>query len=96
MVSGVAADPRAALPDAQTLRARMAAATGVANLNFSETIVETNDAGQVISTHYRRGEDELTTAARGPIQTSYGTQRGVDWHQNANGITVPDLPDPNL
>jgi predicted aspartyl protease len=96
MVSGVAAAPDALVPDAQTLRARMAEAAGAPNLNFSETIVGTGNEGQVISTHYRRGEDELTAVTRGAIRTSYGTERGADWHQNANGITVPDLPDPGF
>ena len=38
-LSGVAATPDAMLPDAQTLRARMAAATGAANDNSRETVV---------------------------------------------------------
>lgn len=96
MVSGVAAAPDAMVPDVQTLRAGMAAAAGAPNLNFSETIVGTDTDGQVISTHYHRGKDDLIAVTRGQIRTSYGTERGVDWHQNANGITVPDLPDPGF
>ncbi len=93
MVSGAAAAPDAALPDAQTLRARMAAAAGEPNLNYRETIVGNGNDGRVIRTHYRRAHDELTRVTRGPIHFSYGTERGVDWHQNANGITVLDRPE---
>jgi len=96
MVSGVAAAPEATAPDAPTLRARMDAAAGPPNGNYRETIVEQGNGSAAVSTHYRRGEDELITVARGPIHSSYGSQRGVDWHQNSNGITVPDLPDPGL
>jgi predicted aspartyl protease len=74
----------------------MDAAAGPPNSNYRETIVGTGNDGPAVSTHYRRGEDELITVTRGPIHTSYGIQRGVDWHQNANGITVPDLPDPGF
>jgi predicted aspartyl protease len=94
MVSGVAAAPDAAVLDAQTLRARMAAAEGAPNLNYSETVVGTTSDGSIISTHNHRADDDRITETRGPIRTSYGTYRGTDWHQNANGITVTDLPDP--
>jgi predicted aspartyl protease len=94
--SGVAAAPDATVPDAATLRARMAAATGVPNVNYRETIVAQNGDGRIVSTHYHRAQADRVSVTRGAIHTGYGTDRGIDWHQNANGITVPDLPDPGF
>lgn len=64
------------------------------NGNYRETIVGTGGAGTSITLHYQRGADARFTVTRGPIRTSYGTYRGADWHQDANGITVTDAPDP--
>ena len=72
----------------------MAAAAGSPNRNFTETIVGTDEHAQAISTHYHNDEADATNVMRGAIRTSYGTDRGGDWHQNANGITVPDLREP--
>lgn len=96
MVSGTMAAPDTLPPDAQALRARMAAASGPPNTNYRETIVGSGDGGPTITVRFHRGDDEYVSVARGPIHTSYGTHRGTDWHQSANGITVPDVPDPGL
>lgn len=96
MASGAAAAPDTVLPDAQTLWARMAAASGPPNGNYRETIVGAGDGGLTVTSRFRRGEDELVTLTHGPIHTRYGTHQGTDWHQTANGITVPDVRDPGL
>ena len=94
IVSGMPAAPDSVLPDAQALQAQMDVAMGPPSGNYRETIVGTGDEGVTVSSRYRRGDDELVTRTRGPIRTSYGTYRGTDWHQDANGISVADEPDP--
>ena len=90
MVYGALTGSDAALPDAQTLRARMSAASGSPNGNYRETIVASGAGGSTLTTRVHRGADELVRFTRGPVRTSYGTYRGSDWHQTANGLVVPD------
>jgi len=43
----------------------------------------------------RRGSDSLSSMVLGPFRSERGTDRGQHWHQNDNGETVLDRPDPS-
>jgi len=43
----------------------------------------------------RRGEDMETEQSLGPFKTARGTFHGQRWHQNENGETVLDRPEPS-
>ncbi len=43
----------------------------------------------------RRGSDSLSSMVLGPFRSQRGTDRGQHWHQNDNGETVLDRPDPS-
>jgi hypothetical protein len=81
------------VPDATTLRARMAAAIGPANENYRDTVIEHDADGDVLITHAQRGANWLETKG-GTYRTTSGTFNGMDWHQDLNGITYADVPDP--
>jgi len=43
----------------------------------------------------RRGSDNVSSMALGPFRSERGSDRGQRWHQNDNGETVLDRPDPS-
>jgi predicted aspartyl protease len=43
----------------------------------------------------RRGDDVEIDTTAGPFRTSHGTWHGQRWHQNENGETVLDRPEPS-
>ncbi len=47
-------------------------------------------------TTVRDGADYLETAREGPFVTAEGSFHGQAWHQNTNGETILDQPDPGL
>lgn len=84
------------VPDLKTLRAAIAAARGAAPDNYADTITATSRDGSVETFHvYKFGPNSRTTADAGPIHVESGRSGGEDWHQNDNGITVADEPDPS-
>lgn len=97
LLAGGGAVGRAAddgVPDAATLQARMAAAIGPDNDNYRETVVGTNASGDIVITDAKRGADSLTTETSGNVRTTSGVFAGNVWHQNENGVTYADTPDP--
>jgi predicted aspartyl protease len=46
-------------------------------------------------TMLRRGDDTLTETSLGPFHTERGVSHGERWHQNENGETVLDRPEPS-
>jgi predicted aspartyl protease len=43
----------------------------------------------------RRGADSVTTSTLGPFRTAHGVVRGEKWHQNENGETILERPEPS-
>ena len=43
----------------------------------------------------RHGNDVASSTALGPFHTARGISRGVRWHQNENGETILDRPEPS-
>ncbi|GAC1568106.1 MAG: hypothetical protein NVS2B3_09930 [Vulcanimicrobiaceae bacterium] len=43
----------------------------------------------------RRGPDLATVTTMGPFRTARGTSHGQRWHQNENGETILDRPEPS-
>jgi predicted aspartyl protease len=84
------------VPDAATIEARMAEATGPVDANYRDIISGTGTDGQTLLSEYVRGKDNLYAFSHGPLHTAYGSLHGNDWTQDANGITYADDPDPGL
>jgi predicted aspartyl protease len=43
----------------------------------------------------RRGADMVSVTTLGPFRTAHGVSRGQRWHQNENGETILDRPEPS-
>lgn len=84
----------ASVPDALTLRARIAAAEG--QKPDRERLVETYTFGGVAgkTVVIRHGANVRSDDVYGPLRTATGTYDNLKWHQNANGETVLEQPDP--
>jgi hypothetical protein len=80
------------LPDAATIRERSAAAVGAEPKNYVDVI---DEPGGTYTT-YRRGDDLRVVDDQGDIKSQYGTYKGDSWHQDENGHTVIDEPDPGF
>ena len=82
------------LPDAAALRALVAAAEGPTP--ESERLVETYNVGGLIgrTVVVRHSANERSDDVYGALRTSAGIYNGLRWHQNANGETVLEQPDP--
>ena len=91
--SMAAAAPPAA-PDALAIRARLASAEGTEP--DRERLVETYTLGGLAgkSVIIRHGADVRSDDVYGPLATAAGAHDGLKWHQNANGETVLEQPDP--
>ena len=73
-------------------RAKQAAAKPAA---WRETIVSTSTDGLTTTTrHVNKGDDWRDAIDRGPFHTEQGEVKGEVWHQNDNGQTVANEPDP--
>jgi len=89
------ADP--AIPDSATIRAKVAAASGPlpnAWHEVDETV--SSDGTTTIEHDYVRGDDWRYAYTDGPYRSQDGSFKGQRWHQNENGQTVLDQPDPGL
>lgn len=84
----------ASVPDPQTLRTRLAAAEG--SQPERERLVETYTFGGVAgkTVVMRHGANVRSDDVYGPLTTAAGTYDALKWHQNANGETVLEQPDP--
>ena len=63
----------------------------------TEVVVETIATEGLTGTQrlVRSGDDRVETTTLGPFTTLRGSRGGVAWHQDENGITVLDEPDPS-
>jgi clan AA aspartic protease (TIGR02281 family) len=62
---------------------------------WRETIVTTSTDGLTTTVrHLHKGDDWRDIVERGPFHTEEGEVKGDAWHQNDNGQTVADQPDP--
>jgi len=86
----------AGVPDLKTLRANIDAARGPVPDNYRETLTITAEDGSTETFHtYKFGKSLRTRVDSGPVHWEFGTADGEDWHQDENGITVVDEPDPD-
>lgn len=99
LIAGVAAagpSGATALPDVATVRERIRAAGGVKS-EMERTVVSFSAFGlHGKRTTVRIGKDFRDTINDGPFLTGRGMLHGQRWHQNANGQTVIDQPDPGV
>lgn len=94
LLSASAARADEALPDLATVRAKMKAANA-RPAAWSETIVSSSTDGLTTTVrHLHSGDDWRDIVERGPFHTEQGEVKGEAWHQNDNGQTVADEPDP--
>lgn len=83
------------VPDLATVRARIEAAEGQAPDNYRETVTwKLADGSLAKEQTFRLGADRRVVTDIGGIQTEAGKFKGDRWHQNRNGLTVIDEPDP--
>ena len=62
--------------------------------NYREKIVGAGTLGETHETTLRRGDDRRYTFDRGLVHYESGTYKGERWHQNVNGLTIVDEPEP--
>jgi clan AA aspartic protease (TIGR02281 family) len=90
--AGVRADE--ALPDAATIRQKVTAAAAVPRAYRRTTVTTSSNGATITSRYIRRGEDWREIVERGPFRTESGSVKDELWHQNDNGQTILDEPDP--
>jgi predicted aspartyl protease len=92
--SATAARADESLPDLATVRAKVKKANAKPAA-WRETIVSTSTDGLTTTVrHLHKGDDWRDIIERGPFHTEEGEVKGDAWHQNDNGQTVADQPDP--
>lgn len=82
------------LPDSATIRAKIAAAAGPTPDAFRETYETSSDGTTMVDEYRRLGANYRDVVQAGPFHTERGVAKGQAWHQNDNGQTVLDQPDP--
>src|ERR1700690_1588674 len=83
-----------AQPDLATVQARVKQASAKP-ADWRETIVSTSTDGLTTTVrHLHKGDDWRDIVEQGPFHTEEGEVKGDAWHQNDNGQTVADEPDP--
>jgi clan AA aspartic protease (TIGR02281 family) len=83
-----------ALPDAATIHAKVVTAAAVPSAYRRTTVTTASNGATIIRQLIRRGEDWREIVEHGPFRTESGRFKGRLWHQNDNGQTVHDEPDP--
>lgn len=94
---GAAPPDGSSVPDSATIRDKVAAVAGPVPNTWHE-IDETvsSDGTTTVEHDYVRGDDFRYVFGDGPYHSEYGLSKGQHWHQNENGQTVLDQPDPGL
>jgi predicted aspartyl protease len=83
-------------PDAAAIREHVRTAAAVPDA-YRRTTVMTSSDGTTTTTRYaERGDEWREIVERGPFHTEYGKTKKTEWHQNENGQTVIDEPDPGV
>ncbi len=93
-VSARAAD--GALPDAATIRARVTAAAALPTAFRETTVTVTSNGTTTTRRRIERGNDWREIVEQGPFHTESGQTKDDAWHQNDNGQTVIDEPEPGV
>lgn len=83
-----------ALPTLDAIRAKVRAATALPSAYKETYVIVSSDGSTNTTTSVVRGDDERQATDVGPFHTESGTFKDQDWHQNDNGQTVIDQPDP--
>ncbi len=93
--AGSPASPPVRAETAAAFVARVKAETDAARPK-SEVVDSKIDSAGLSGTQHdvRRGEDYVETSVLGPFTTMRGSVGGKNWHQNENGITVLEEPEP--
>jgi hypothetical protein len=82
------------LPTLEDLRAKIAAAAGTVPDPRFEQVRSTAFGVAGTQTTFHAGEDFRETDVSGPLVSAHGRYHHQAWHQNANGQTVLEQPDP--
>lgn len=82
------------IPDSATLEARMDQARGPVPNAYRQVITYRGTSSSGTQTTFVRGNDEREIDNDGTFTTQSGTYKGDAWHQNENGHTVIEQPDP--
>ena len=86
-----------AVPDSATIRENVSHAGGpIPNAWREQTITTYSDGETSTTTRLQRGRDFKEIVQTGPFRTERGALRNETWHQNDNGQTIIDQPDPGL
>ena len=92
--AGATAGAAPDLPSPDALRALVAAASGARPVSYEERLRFTTSGAAGTETLLRAGDDFREIDDSGPLHRERGRYHGQDWHQNANGQTVLEQPDP--
>ncbi len=82
------------IPDAASIRAHVRAAEGTPPASLTRVVTYVAGGLGGHRTIYRKGQDVREIDEAGPFVVQSGKFRGQAWHQNANGETVLEQPDP--
>ncbi|MDB5073708.1 MAG: hypothetical protein JWM87_4819 [Candidatus Eremiobacteraeota bacterium] len=97
LLLGLALPARAddAVPDSTTIRDKVRAAAGTLPNAWRETATLKTSNGTITTTrHLQRGADFREITETAPFHSERGSLKGQGWHQNDNGQTVLEQPDP--
>ena len=93
----MAAQPQEAPPDAAAIRERVRVAAGVLPADWRQTTVTTSsNATMTTVRRLQRGASWREVNDTPPFHSERGSENGQAWHQNDNGQTVLDQPDPGV
>jgi clan AA aspartic protease (TIGR02281 family) len=91
------AHPQDAPPDVATIRERVRLATGALPQEWRQTTVTmSSNATTATVRRVQRGASWRETNETPPFHSERGSENGQAWHQNDNGQTVLDQPDPGV
>jgi len=86
--------PVSGLPSLKELRAHIASARGSLPARERLTVKYTYGGVSGKRLAVRNGDDDRVETTYGPLTSARGEYRGQAWHQNENGETVLEQPDP--
>jgi len=83
-------------PSAEAIREHVRVAAAIPNAYRRTTVTTSSDGTTRIVRYAERGDEWREIAQRGPFHTESGKTKTAEWHQNDNGQTVIDEPDPGV
>jgi predicted aspartyl protease len=81
-------------PDAAAIREHVRTAAAVPDAYRRTTVTTTSNGTTTTRRYAERGDEWREIVERGPFHSEYGKTKTTAWHQNDNGQTVVDEPDP--